>query len=93
MRWMIKRAHVVVCGRVQGVFFRAHTQEEARSLGLSGWVRNLSDGRVELVAEGEEERIMALLAWVRVGPPAARVEEVQVDWSAPQDEKGFQIRS
>ncbi len=89
---MTKRVHVLVSGRVQGVFFRAHTQEKARSLGLSGWVRNLPDGRVEIVAEGEEGKIDDFLSWVRVGPSAARVEGVQEDWSTPQGEQGFRIR-
>ena len=89
---MTKRAHIFVRGCVQGVFFRAHAQEKAQALGLSGWVRNLPDGRVELVAEGEEERIKSFLAWVHVVPSAARVETVQVNWSTPQDERGFQIR-
>jgi acylphosphatase len=89
---MIKRVHVFASGRVQGVFFRAHTQEKARALGLAGWVRNLPDGRVELVAEGEEANLAALLEWVQVGPSSARVEGVQADWSTPQGEKGFRIR-
>jgi acylphosphatase len=89
---MTKRVHVFVSGRVQGVYFRAHTQEKAQSLGLSGWVRNLPDGRVEIVAEGEEGKISAFLAWVRVGPLAARVEGVREDWSTPQGEQRFRIR-
>jgi len=89
---MTKRVHVFVSGRVQGVFFRAHTQEKARSLGLSGWVCNLPDARVEIVAEGEEVKIDSFLTWVRVGPSAARVEDVQEDWSTPQGEHGFRIR-
>lgn len=84
---MRKRVHVFVSGRVQGVFFRAHTQEKARTLGLSGWVRNFPDGRVEIVAEGEEGKIDSFLVWVRVGPSAARVEGVQVDWSSPQGDR------
>ena len=89
---MIKRVHVLVSGRVQGVFFRAHTQEKARGLELAGWVRNLPDGRVELIAEGDETDLAALLEWVQVGPSSARVEGVQGDWSTPQGEKEFCIR-
>jgi acylphosphatase len=92
MNPMEKRVRALVSGRVQGVFFRAHTRTRARELGVSGWVRNLPDGRVELVAEGEEAKITTLLAWVQIGPPSARVENVQADWSTPQGEKEFHIR-
>lgn len=83
---------MLVSGRVQGVFFRAHTQRKARDLDLSGWVRNLFDGRVELVAEGEEEKIATFLEWVKVGPPLAQVENVEITWSTPQGEQGFHTR-
>lgn len=89
---MEKRVRVLVSGRVQGVFFRAHTRTRARDLGLSGWVRNLPDGRVELIAEGDEAKVATLLAWVKRGPPAAQVEDVQAEWSAPRGEKDFHIR-
>lgn len=72
----VKRLHIWVSGRVQGVFYRARTVEVARSLGLTGWVRNLPDGRVEIVAEGEASALERLLEWCREGPPAARVENV-----------------
>lgn len=76
----IKRMHVLVSGIVQGVFFRAHTEEWARSLELTGWVRNLQDGRVEIVAEGPEEDLNKLLEKVRKGPPSAKVTNVEVFW-------------
>jgi acylphosphatase len=66
-------------GRVQGVFFRAWAAEEARSLGLRGWVRNRRDGSVELEAYGDEEALEALTAECRAGPPAARVERIEVE--------------
>jgi len=75
------RVHVVVSGRVQGVAFRAYTVDEARDLGVRGWVRNLPDGRVEAEAEGERPAVEALVAFCRRGPPAARVEGVVVRWS------------
>jgi acylphosphatase len=75
------RAHVVVSGLVQGVFFRQSTVDEARRLGVRGWVHNLPDGRVELEAEGERERVEALVRWCGRGPPAARVEGVEVTWA------------
>ena len=83
------RARVVVRGRVQGVFFRVETRERARSLGLSGWVRNAPDGSVEAVFEGDRERIESMLAWCRRGPSLARVDDVQADWEEPAGEEGF----
>lgn len=76
----MKQAHLVVRGRVQGVFFRASTHREARRLGLTGWVKNRSDGGVEVLAEGEEAALRQLCAWAERGPSAARVEDVQVRW-------------
>ena len=66
-------------GRVQGVAFRASTVEQARGHGVTGWVRNLADGSVELEAQGDEARVSALLAWCAHGPPAARVTGVKAD--------------
>jgi acylphosphatase len=86
------RARVVVRGRVQGVFYRVETRERARSLGISGWVRNAPDGSVEAVFEGERERIDSLIAWCSRGPSLARVEDVQVEWSEPVGEEGFATR-
>jgi len=74
------RLHVVVEGRVQGVFFRVTTREEACSLGLSGWVKNCLDGRVEAVFEGEREKVEQILKWCRKGPPGATVRNVEVNW-------------
>ena len=86
-----KRVHIFISGRVQGVLFRAHTQKRAQGFGLFGWVRNLPDGRVEIVAEGEEAAISSLIEWAHRGPPAARVENLQVEWSSPQGEREFHI--
>lgn len=72
------RVHLKISGRVQGVWFRASARDQARSLGLTGWVRNLSDGRVEAVAEGEEKTVESFVAWCRKGPHGARVEGVDV---------------
>ena len=80
-------------GRVQGVAFRASTVDEARGLGLTGWVRNLADGSVELEAQGDEPSVTALLAWCAHGPPAARVTGVSVeDRDVVGDERGFAVR-
>jgi len=83
---MKKRYHVRIAGRVQGVFFRANTWKTARSLGLSGWVRNLPDGRVEAVFEGERGAAEKMLAWCRAGTPPARVERLEVDAEEPTGE-------
>jgi acylphosphatase len=87
------RVHVLVAGRVQGVAFRAYTVDEARRLGVRGWVRNLADGRVEAEAEGERAAVEALVAFCRRGPPAAEVERADVTWSAFRGDLGpFAIR-
>ena len=75
-----KRIHLVVRGRVQGVFFRASSQREARRLGLTGWVKNRNDGAVEIVAEGEEDQVKDFLAWAQHGPSTARVDKVETRW-------------
>jgi acylphosphatase len=76
----LKQVHLFIRGRVQGVFFRASVQREARRLGLTGWVKNRSDGAVEVLAEGEEEEIKELIGWAHRGPGPARVETVDVRW-------------
>ncbi len=76
----LKQVHVLVRGRVQGVFFRASAQREARRLGLTGWVKNRPDGGVEIVAEGEEDGLKDLVGWSNHGPTAARIERVEVRW-------------
>ncbi len=75
-----KRVHVLIKGRVQGVFFRAATQREAKRLGITGWVKNRPDGAIELMAEGEEDAIRELTSWANHGPSAARVDSVDVRW-------------
>lgn len=80
------RAHVFVSGTVQGVYFRANTREEARNRGISGWVKNLNDGRVEAVFEGEEPAIKEMIEWCHEGSPRATVEDVAVEWDDPTGE-------
>ncbi len=75
------QVRLIVRGRVQGVFFRAATAQEARALGLSGWVRNRADGAVEIRAEGPRRNLGMLAAWAHQGPPAARVADVEEQWS------------
>ena len=89
----MKRVHLLISGRVQGVWYRASTQQQAQQLGLVGWVRNLHDGRVEAVAEGLREALDALVRWAHDGPPAARVDQVAVSWSEPSGAfEGFEVR-
>jgi acylphosphatase len=73
----MKRMHVIVSGRVQGVFFRAYTRETALALKLTGWVRNLPDGRVETVFEGEDTNVQSMLQWCKKGPPHAIVNQFE----------------
>jgi acylphosphatase len=86
------RAHVVVRGRVQGVFFRDSVQEQARALHVAGWVRNCSDGTVEAVFEGPRPAVERLVEWCRTGPPRARVDGVDVRWEEPEGLVGFRAR-
>ena len=79
----IKRAHIWISGRVQGVFFRGWVMENARSLGLTGWVRNLSDSRVEAVFEGSAEVVDQMVERCHGGPAHARVDTVLDDYSEP----------
>ncbi|MEW6335113.1 MAG: acylphosphatase [Thermodesulfobacteriota bacterium] len=82
----MKRYHVRIRGRVQGVFFRANTHAKASSLGLGGWVRNMPDGRVEAVFEGEEAAAEAMRQWCRTGTPPARVDGLEAEEESPTGE-------
>jgi acylphosphatase len=86
------RRRVVVYGRVQGVFFRGSTQDEARQAGIDGWVRNRTDGAVEAVFEGEADAVEQLVAYCHRGPPWAQVTHVDVIEEAPQGERDFRVR-
>ena len=89
---MEARAHVLVNGQVQGVFFRKGVMDLARTLGVTGWVRNLRDGRVEAVAEGEKAKLEEIIEFCHDGPPGARVRDVAVEWSDFRGEfRGFRI--
>lgn len=79
----MKRAHVWISGEVQGVFYRASTREQARQQGVAGWVRNLNDGRVEAVFEGQESALQSMVDWCHDGSPAADVTDVRVEWDEP----------
>ena len=89
---MEARARIVITGLVQGVFFRREITDLARRLGITGWVRNLPDGRVEATAEGEKSKVEELIQFCRVGPLGARVHTVEIEWSDSRREfRGFKI--
>jgi acylphosphatase len=85
----VKRAHVIVSGRVQGVGFRYAAVDRARSRGIAGFVRNLTDGTVEAAFEGDPEAVDALVAWCARGPTGARVDDVKVELETPTGETSF----
>ncbi len=87
----LRRVHVWVVGRVQGVYFRQTAAREGARLGLAGWVKNLADGRVEAVAEGSPESVEAWLLWCRGGPPNAQVEGVDICDEPPEGLQGFSV--
>lgn len=76
------RAHAVISGRVQGVFFRLETKRAADEYGVFGWVRNKRDGTVEAVFEGDKEKVLSVLEWCKQGPPISKVQNVDVEWEA-----------
>ena len=88
----MKRLHLKIYGRVQGVYFRSSARDQALALGLSGWAENMPDGTVETVAEGGEEQLQKYIKWCKVGPAAARVDKVEETWEEPTGEfKGFSV--
>jgi acylphosphatase len=88
----LEAAHLIVTGTVQGVAFRYFTRRMAQDLGLAGWVRNLPDGRVEALFQGSRSLLEEAIAWCQEGPPAARVDSVEVEWPTPDDSvEGFRI--
>ena len=89
---MLSRVQLLINGRVQGVCYRAFTQDQARKLGLTGWVRNLQDGRVEAELEGRRELIEQAILACKTGPTGARVIDMDITWKSPLGEKQFEIR-
>ena len=88
-----ERARVYVSGKVQGVFFRDATREKAEQLGLAGWVRNIPDGRVELLLDGPSEKVREMVRWCKEGPSHADVEDVDTEFEASAgDLEGFEVR-
>jgi acylphosphatase len=88
----LRRAHVVVRGMVQGVFFRVGARDRARSLGIAGWIQNRPDGAVEAVFEGDDDRVDSMIEWCRRGPSGANVQDVEVTAEEPRGEAGFAVR-
>jgi acylphosphatase len=86
------RRRVFVAGEVQGVFFRDTCRREAAARGVAGWVRNRYDGTVEAVFEGEDDAVAAMVRWMQVGPPRARVARADVVEEEPAGEAGFRVR-
>lgn len=87
------RAHAIIHGRVQGVFFRASARDEALRIGVGGWVRNLPDGSVEALFEGETRKVEEALGWCHKGPPGARVTSVDISYEPYKGEfQHFEIR-
>ena len=85
--------HVLISGKVQGVWFRASTKQKAEELGITGWVRNTSDGKVEAVFEGEEKIVQKMIEWCHHGPPLAKVEHVEIKQQKPSNGfEGFSIK-
>lgn len=90
----MKRLHAFVRGHVQGVYFRQTTKEVATKMGVVGWVRNLDDGRVEVLAEAPRSTLDGLVEWLRVGSPGSRVDNVAVEWEAATGEfERFRVTS
>ncbi len=82
----MKRFHIFVSGKVQGVFFRANATKVANKLGVKGWIRNLDDGRVEVVAEGRKEKLDKLIKWLKKGPFLAKVYDLVIEEGKPTGE-------
>lgn len=89
---MLKSAKLKIFGRVQGVFFRDHTEQKANELGVSGWVCNAPDGTVEAIIEGDQAMLDEMIKWCHEGSPSSQVEKVEVEWIEPEGGEGFEVR-
>ena len=90
---MLMSVHLIAYGKVQGVLFRAGTQEQALQLQLCGWVKNCPDGTVEIHAEGEKQTLEQFIEWCKKGPPVAQVSKLDIKWVEPQGLNDFEIRA
>jgi len=92
-RGKFSRVNIFISGLVQGVFFRSETQKKAKQFGIFGWVRNLADGRVEILVEGEREKLEELIDWAGKGPVSSRVDNLEIIWQEYKGEfTNFEIR-
>jgi acylphosphatase len=82
---MKSKVHVLISGKVQGVWFRSSTRDKAEQLGITGWVKNTKDGKVEAVFEGDEEKIQEMLIWCHRGPPSAEVTNLKIEKKKPSN--------
>ena len=87
----MKCTHLIVSGRVQGVFFRDNTRRKATELGLKGYAKNLPDGNVEVIAQGDEEKLNELIEFIKQGPGIAKVENIKINHKEPENFKSFKI--
>jgi acylphosphatase len=87
----MRKVHIIIKGRVQGVFFRATAREVANELGIDGWVKNTIEGHVEILAAGEEEKLEKFIQWCRRGPSKAKVEEIKIEETDLSAAKGFTV--
>jgi acylphosphatase len=87
----IIRTHLIISGKVQGVGYRYYTAQQAKKLGITGWVKNLPDGRVEAIFEGTQQTITEMINWCRQGPSAAQVTDITINHEKPQGHKKFEI--
>jgi acylphosphatase len=83
--------HIIISGKVQGVFYRQSAKEKAMMLGLKGWVRNLEDGRVEIKVSGDPSQLESFLSWCRIGPEKAVVEQIETDKSLTEIFENFRV--
>ncbi|MFH2028606.1 MAG: acylphosphatase [Nanoarchaeota archaeon] len=89
----MRQVHLFISGRVHGVWFRDNTQKKARQLGVKGWVRNTSDGKVEAVGQGDAEQLKEFISFCHDGPSAARVDDVKFEWEEIKENyNGFEVR-
>ncbi len=88
----MKCIHLIISGRVQGVFFRDNTRRKAKELGLTGYAKNLPDGTVEVVAEGNENKIEEFVGFIREGPGIAKIEGIKIKHKEPENFDGFDIK-
>jgi len=87
------RAHIIVSGKVQGVGYRNNTFKQAKKIGVNGWIRNLEDGRVEAVFEGEKQEVEKIVNWAKRGPLSTNISDFKIEWQEPKEEfKNFEIK-